>query len=37
MTSVGKVEVLGGIQEGQKIVISSSDVFEQHDRVLLLQ
>ncbi len=36
VTSVGKVEILSGLVEGQQIVISSSDVFESHERVLLL-
>ena len=36
LSSVGKVEILSGLSEGQQIVISSSDVFENHDRVLLL-
>ncbi|MFT4853972.1 MAG: HlyD family secretion protein, partial [Bacteroidia bacterium] len=35
-TSVGKVEILSGLVAGQKIVISSSDVFDNHDRVMLL-
>jgi HlyD family secretion protein len=35
MTSVGRVEILSGLREGQQIVISSSDVFGRHDRVLL--
>jgi HlyD family secretion protein len=35
-TSVGRVEILSGLEVGQKIVISSSDVFENHDRVMLL-
>ena len=36
MTSVGRVEILSGLKEGDEIVISSSDVFEDHNRVLLL-
>jgi HlyD family secretion protein len=36
MTSVGRVEILAGLEEGQKIVISSSDAFEDHDRVMLI-
>ena len=35
-TSVGKVEILSGLTEGQEIIISSSDVFESHDRILLV-
>jgi HlyD family secretion protein len=35
-TSVGRVEILSGLEVGQRIVISSSDVFENHDRVMLL-
>jgi HlyD family secretion protein len=36
MTSVGRVEVLSGLTEGAEIVISSSDVFDDHNRVALL-
>jgi hypothetical protein len=36
MSSVGRVEVLAGLTEGQQIVISSSDVFENYDQVMLL-
>jgi len=35
-TSVGRVEILSGLIEGQQIIISSSDVFKSHDRVLLI-
>jgi HlyD family secretion protein len=35
-TSVGRVEILSGLDEGQQVVISSIDVFEDHERVLLL-
>jgi HlyD family secretion protein len=35
MTSSGRVEILSGLQEGQQIIISSSDVFDHHERVLL--
>jgi HlyD family secretion protein len=36
MTSAGRVEILSGLKEGQEIVISSSDVFDRHERVLLI-
>jgi HlyD family secretion protein len=35
-SSVGRIEVLAGLTEGQQIVISSSDVFEQYEQVMLL-
>jgi HlyD family secretion protein len=35
MTSAGRVEILSGLQEGQRIVISSSDIFGRHERVFL--
>lgn len=36
MTSVGRVEVLSGLTQGQQIVISSSDVFQGYDSVMLI-
>ena len=36
MSSVGRVEVISGLVEGQQIVISASDAFEDHERVMLL-
>jgi HlyD family secretion protein len=35
-SSIGRIEVLTGLTAGQQIVISSSDVFEEHDQVMLL-
>ena len=36
MSSVGRVEVISGLTEGQQIVISASDAFENRERVMLL-
>ncbi|MFT4928767.1 MAG: HlyD family secretion protein [Phenylobacterium sp.] len=35
ISSVGRVEVISGVVEGDEVVISSSDVFQDHERILL--